>query len=80
MLFVILLFYLVRRRCSGDVPDGKPKALLHGHEETRKEETAKSHQTTDEPIPGDVLRFVEFQTFRNSYIRADLPQHAHHGN
>lgn len=36
-------YRVVRRRRAGDVPNGEPKALLHGHEETGPEEAAESN-------------------------------------
>lgn len=41
--FSFILFLLVRRRCIRNVFNGKPKALLYGHEETWTKEAPESY-------------------------------------
>lgn len=77
---LVTLIFSVRRRRLGDVPNRKPKTLLHRNEKAGKEKTAESDQKTVESILGDVLRFVELETIRNCDFYFDFFKHVDDGD
>lgn len=69
----------VRRRSAGNVPDGEPEALLHGHEEAGTQETSKDDSTPHESLFGPLLRHRHVEAVRDRHLHHDLPQHGRHG-
>jgi hypothetical protein len=53
------LFFAVRGRCSGNVFDREPEALLHCDEEVGQKKAAKSDKETEKPVLGSVLRSLQ---------------------